>query len=125
MPHQHAIAKAGRETFNLVFHRLGEIARGTNGGVAISPESLFALGRAGLVKKTLLRDQNEWALRIMAARDFAFAEGDLVQGSAKMKGSGTTAFGCPPRHCFGERIVDLKDCRSMPKTAESRTISRG
>jgi hypothetical protein len=73
MPGEHAITKARRETFDLTFNRLREIALGTMRRVAIGPKSVSALRRTSLVEETLLCDQNKWMLWMMAAGDFAFA----------------------------------------------------
>src|SRR6478736_5562454 len=122
MPGEHAIAKTGRETFDLTFNCVRKIALGTMRRVGIGPESLSALRRTSLVEETLLRDQNKWTLRMMAAGDFAFAQSNLLQRSAKVKGSGPAAFWCPPRHRFRERVIDFEDCGSMAKKVESRVI---
>ena len=89
MPGEHAIAKAGRETFDLTFNRVREIeprnhaARGHRPREYVCPPA-HEFGRRDSVARSKQMD----ASGMIAAGDFAFAQSDLLQRSAKVKGSG-------------------------------------
>src|SRR5689334_13910759 len=100
MAGQDAIAKAGRETFDLIFDRRCEIALGAAGSVTVRPECLLARRRTRRIEEALLRNQNKRSFRIAVLCNFALAQGNFLQRSAEMNRSGTPAYGCAPRYLF-------------------------
>ncbi len=76
--------------------------------MAVGPQYVFALRRAGWVKKRGLGRKNKRPLGRQAMRYRVLTGGDFFEGASKMDGDCATA-GCrPPRYRLRKSIVDLE-----------------
>src|SRR5262249_23074108 len=79
-----AIAKTGRESFNLRFNAVRHVALAIEWNLAVDPEGMSAARCPRFIKQTLLRDQHKRPLRNFSLRDVAFSGCDFTNGAAEM-----------------------------------------
>src|SRR2546421_9793279 len=93
---QNAIAETGSEPLDLRFDFVGDVDLRSEWHVRIGPKRVLTTRGARFVKKTLLCDQNKWALGNFSVCDVTFRGRDFIERPAQMNRSGaTTCVGFP------------------------------
>src|SRR5450432_4186455 len=123
MPGENAIAKAGRETFDLSFDALRHVDRGLVRHMTIPPKRVLTARRARLIEKTLLRDEHEWSFGMFAIRDRAFGGRNFIHRSAHMHCSRAATFIRAPRNRGAECVIDFKNAGAAPKSCELLSVA--
>jgi hypothetical protein len=86
---------------------------------------VLALGGAGLVEETVLRQEGERRLRVTAAPGRALGFRDLLQGAAEVNCAGARTLGRPPRNRPVERVIDLEGGGPVAKVPEAAHVVAG
>jgi hypothetical protein len=93
--------------------------------MAICPQYVSALRRAGRVKQRGLGGENERLVGMKATGYGIFIGRDFLEGTAKVNRDGATAGSGPPRYGLGESIVDLEGAGSVFKGPNCLSVARG
>ncbi len=123
-PREDAVAKARRESFDLLLDLFAHINAGAERHVTISPEGMLTSRRARCVEEALLRYENEGPLGMSALRDYPLPGGNFVKRSAEVHRPGAPACISGPGNRSGERVINLENARRVTEPRQAPTIAR-
>src|SRR5881397_435626 len=120
-----ALAETGREPLELRFDATRHVLRRAVGHVAVGPERVLPRWRTRGIEQTLLRDQHERALGMLATPQRGLGRRDVVERTAEVDGPGAQAVRGAPWHRTIERVVDLENAGPAAVPTERAPVAGG